>query len=84
MLSLWYKSLSGVSEFTKVDSQTKMNTLTLQRQSNKLERIIKTASRALLEFEVAQSKWERSKGIGKVYTSVGVLMRDITKKIKHA
>ncbi|MFA6404567.1 MAG: hypothetical protein WCW03_00990 [Candidatus Paceibacterota bacterium] len=59
-----------------------MNTLTLQKQSNILEKFIKKANRLLLEFEVAQAKWEASKGMGKVYSSVDVMMREITKKSK--
>ncbi|MFA6294963.1 MAG: hypothetical protein WC666_00875 [Candidatus Paceibacterota bacterium] len=59
-----------------------MNTLTLQKKALKLENFIKKASRALLEFEVAQSKWEAKKGLGKIYTSVDVLMRDVKKGAK--
>jgi hypothetical protein len=61
-----------------------MTTATLQRKAAQLERFVKKASRALLEFEVAQSKWEASKGIGKVYSSVDRLMRDVMKKTKFA
>ncbi|MBP6858463.1 MAG: hypothetical protein KBC33_01375 [Candidatus Pacebacteria bacterium] len=59
-----------------------MNTLTLQKQSNKLEKIIKTASRALFEFEVAQAKWERAHGMGRSYKSVDAFMRHIKRKLK--
>ena len=43
-----------------------MNTLIAQRETAKLERAIKKASRVLLELEVAQSKWEAKRGIGKI------------------
>lgn len=59
-----------------------MNILTLQKQANALERLIKKASRALLEFEVAQSKWEAKNGLGKVYSSVDAIMRDAKKGVK--
>lgn len=59
-----------------------MNTLTLQKQADKVERLTQNARRALLEFEVMKSKWEIAHGLGKVYSSVGSLMRDITKKAK--
>lgn len=59
-----------------------MNTLTLQKQANALERLIKKASRALLEFEVAQSKWEAKNGLGKVYSSVDAIIRDAKKGVK--
>lgn len=62
-----------------------MNTLTLQKKAQKqitqLERSIKSANRTLLEFEVAQSKWERSKGYGKAYKSADHFMRHIMKKV---
>ena len=61
-----------------------MNTLTLQKETAKLERFIKKASRALLEFEVAQAKWEIAHGMGKRYSSVTALMRDVTRKVKRA
>jgi hypothetical protein len=57
-----------------------MNTLIAQRETTKLERAIKKASRVLLELEVAQSKWEAKRGVGKIYTSVDALMRDVAKK----
>ena len=59
-----------------------MNTLTMKKKVVELERFIKKASRTLLEFEVAQSKWEARRGIGKIYSSVDALMRDVTKKTK--
>ncbi len=62
-----------------------MNILTLQKKAEKqitqLERSIKSASRTLLEFEVAQSKWERNKGYGKPYKSADHFMRHIMKKV---
>ena len=59
-----------------------MNTLTLQRETMKLEKAVKKASRVLLEFEVAQSKWEIKKGLGKKYKSVDAFMRHITRRLK--
>jgi len=59
-----------------------MNTLTLQRKANKLESLIRTASRALLEFEVAQSEWEFAHGLGKPYKSADAFMRHIRRKLK--
>jgi single-stranded DNA-binding protein len=59
-----------------------MSTTNLQKQANALERLIKKASRALLEFEVAQSKWEAKNGLGKVYSSVDAIMRDAKKGVK--
>jgi hypothetical protein len=60
-----------------------MNTLTMQRETAKLRQVIKTASRALLEFEIAQSEWEISKGMGKTYKSVDAFMRHISRKLKR-
>jgi len=59
-----------------------MNTLTLQRKANKLESLIRTASRALLEFEVAQAEWEIAHGLGKTYKSTDAFMRHIQRKLK--
>ena len=59
-----------------------MNTTNLQKHVNALERVIKKASRALLKFEVAQAKWEAKKGLGKVYTSVDTMIRDIKKGVR--
>lgn len=61
-----------------------MTTLALKKKADQVERFIKKASRALLEFQVAQAKWERAHGIGKIYTSVDALMRDATKKARLA
>ena len=58
-----------------------MNTLTLQRQSAKLETIIKKASRALLEFEIAQSEWDYTHGRFKTYKSADHFMRHIMRKV---
>jgi hypothetical protein len=57
-----------------------MNTLTLQKQITTLERFIKKASRALLEFEVAQAKWEKKHKLGRTYASVNAFMRHIKSK----
>ena len=59
-----------------------MNTLTLQKESANLRKIIKTATRALLEFEVAQAEWEISKGMSRTYKSVDAFMRHISRKLK--
>ncbi len=59
-----------------------MNTLTLQRKATELERFIKKATRTLLEFEVAQSKWEIKHGLGKSYKSADAFMRHIKRKLK--
>lgn len=56
--------------------------LTLQKQANMLERFIKKGTRILLEFEVAQAKWEAKNGLGKVYTSVDAMIRDVKKGVK--
>jgi predicted nucleic acid-binding Zn ribbon protein len=58
-----------------------MTSATLQKQSLRLEKLIRKASRMLLEFEVAQSEWERSKGMGKAYKSADHFMRHIMKKV---
>ncbi len=54
-----------------------MNTITLRKKAAELERFIKKATRTLLEFEIAQSKWETKKGMGKQYSSVEALMRNV-------
>ena len=59
-----------------------MNTLTLQRQANILEKFIKKGSRLLLEFEVAQAKWEIAHGYGKAYKSADSFMRSIRRRAK--
>ena len=59
-----------------------MSTLTLQKQANILENYIKKGSRILLEFEVAQAKWEKEHGMGKAYKSVNAFMRHINRKLK--
>jgi len=59
-----------------------MNTLILQKRANTLESIIKKASRALLEFEVAQAKWEISQGKGRVFKSSAELKRYIKSKLR--
>jgi len=56
--------------------------LTLQKQANMLERFIKKGTRILLEFEVAQAKWEAKNGLGKVYTSVDAMIRDVQKGVR--
>ncbi len=57
-----------------------MNTLTLQKQADRVEKLTREASRALLEFKVAVSKWELEHGEFKVYSSAKALMRDVLKK----
>lgn len=59
-----------------------MNTLIIQKETNRLERSIQKARRSLLELEVAQSKWEIAHGMGKAYKSVDAFMRHIRSKIK--
>ena len=59
-----------------------MNALILQRETNRLEKSIKKANRTLLEFEVAQAKWEIAHGMGKAYSSAGAFMRHIRRKLK--
>lgn len=59
-----------------------MNTLVLQRETKRLEKSIKKANRTLLEFEVAQAKWEIARGMGKAYPSAGAFMRHIRRKLK--
>ena len=59
-----------------------MNTLVLTKEISRLERVIKRASRILLEFEVAQSKWEIAHGYGKIYKSADAFMRHIKRKLK--
>jgi len=61
-----------------------MTLLTLKKKADQVEKLVKMASRALLEFQVAQAKWERANGIGKTYSSVDALMRDVAKKAKLA
>jgi single-stranded DNA-binding protein len=61
-----------------------MTTLSLQKKANQVENFIKKASRVLLEFQVAQAKWERAHGIGKIYSSVDALIRDATRKASRA
>ncbi len=56
-----------------------MNALTLRKEADKLRDIIKTASRALLEFQIAQSEWDIKQGRYKVYSSVNKLMHDVRK-----
>ena len=64
-----------------------MNILTLQKRTQKqiahMERVIKKASRVLLEFEVAQAKWEKKKRLGKRYSSVAALMGSVARKPKY-
>jgi len=57
-----------------------MTTITLQKQANILEKFIRKGSRLLLEFEVAQAKWEKEQGMNKVYKSVDRLMSDVVGK----
>lgn len=59
-----------------------MNTANLQKKANMLESFIKKASRVLLEFEVAQSRWDIENGRYKVYKSTKALMRDVRRKMK--
>jgi len=58
-----------------------MNTLTLQRETNKLEKTIKKANRLLFEFKLAQSDWEIKNGKIKKYSSAKSLMKDVLKKV---
>lgn len=58
-----------------------MNTLTLQRETNKLEKSIKKANRLLFEFKLAQSDWEIKNGKIKKYSSAKSLMKDVLKKV---
>ncbi len=58
-----------------------MNTLTLQRETNKLERSIKKANRLLFEFKLAQSDWEIKNGKIRKYSSAKSLMKDVLKKV---
>jgi hypothetical protein len=59
-----------------------MTTLTLQRKADKVETFIKKASRILLEFQVAEAKWEIENGRFKTYKSAADYMRHIKSKIK--
>jgi single-stranded DNA-binding protein len=59
-----------------------MNTANLQKKANILESFIKKASRVLLEFEVAQSRWDIENGRFKVYKTAKALMRDVRRKMK--
>lgn len=59
-----------------------MNTITLQKQVDILEKYIKKGSRLLLEFEVAQAKWEKRNGMGRAYKSVNAFMQNIKRKLK--
>ncbi len=59
-----------------------MNTANLQKKANMLESFIKKASRVLLEFEVAQSRWDIENGRFKVYKSAKALMCDVRRKMK--
>ena len=50
-----------------------MTTAVLQKHAHRLETLAKKVSRALLEFEVAQAKWEIAHGNFKVLkTSVDI------------
>jgi len=57
-----------------------MNTLVIQKETTRLEKAIRKASRILLEFEVAQAKWEKAHGLGKAYKSVDAFMRHMSRK----
>jgi len=63
-----------------------MNTLTLQRgitkEIDKLEKVIKKASRVLLEFEIAQSEWDIAHGRFKVYKSADAYMKNMHRRLK--
>lgn len=58
-----------------------MNALILKKETDRLERSIQRANRTLLEFKVARAKWEIKNGMGKVYTSIGALMRDVKRSV---
>ena len=58
-----------------------MNTLTLQKETTKLEKAIKKASRILFEFEMKQSEWEIAQGKGKKYKSADAYIRHIKREI---
>lgn len=57
-----------------------MNTLTLQKETTRIEKAIKKASRVLLEFEIAQSEWDLKQGRFKIYNSAKSLMRAIRRR----
>ena len=57
-----------------------MNTLVLKKETARLEKSIQKANRTLLEFRVAQSKWEIKNGKYKIYSSVKALIRDAKKE----
>ena len=59
-----------------------MTTLALQRKADKFEKFLKNANRALLEFEVAQSKWDFDHGKYKVFDDIKSLKRYISRKMK--
>jgi hypothetical protein len=59
-----------------------MNTLTLQKQVKLIEKVIRKASRILLEFEVAQSQWDIKNGRYKVYDSAEKIIPDIKKRLR--
>jgi hypothetical protein len=61
-----------------------MNILSLQKKVVVIELFIKKANRALMEFEVAQSKWEAKKKIGKFYATASSLVKDVTRKTTQA
>lgn len=61
--------------------KTNMTTATLQRKVVQIERFIKKASRALLEFEIAQSEWDYAHGRYKAYKSADHFMKHIMKKV---
>ncbi len=47
-----------------------------------MDKFIRKASRALLEFEVAQSKWERAHGHFKIYESADAYMKHVRRQLK--
>ena len=61
-----------------------MTTLALQRKAEQVENFIQKGSRLLLEFQVAQAKWEIEHGKFKTYKSAGDYMRHIRSKIKSS
>ncbi len=58
-----------------------MTTSTLQKKANKLEKITREARKALLEFQVAKSKWDIENKMYTVYPSTKALIKDVRQRI---
>jgi single-stranded DNA-binding protein len=60
-----------------------MTTLALQKKADQVESFIKKAGRMLVEFQVAQAKWEIKHGKYKTFKSASDYMRHIRSKLKY-